>query len=138
MPWSISTARFTVSMLSNSITGSISSLCSRKDLVDRLARRDIRVETDELLRRQLLHLDVRAFRQRMTRRHDEHQMIVAERQHLDLPLLDWEGHETEVHRVVQNVLVDEVRAAVFDAHIDRRVIVQEFLNERRQLVQPIE
>ena len=106
-----------------------------EDLIDGLARRDVGVEADKFLRAQFFHVDLGALRQRMSGRGDEHEMIVAEGQHLDLALFHGESHETEIHGVVQNVFVDEVRAAVFHAYVDGGEIVQEFFDERRQLVQ---
>jgi hypothetical protein len=107
-----------------------------EDQIDRLAGRDVRVEADELLAREVLHLEIRAFRQRVLRVRDQDQVIVAERQHLDLPLLHRKRHQPEIDRIVQDVLVDQIRTPVFDAHIHRREIMQEFFDERRQLVQP--
>ena len=49
MPASISTARFTVSMLSNSMTVLHLDAVFPEDLVDRLARGDVRLEADEFL-----------------------------------------------------------------------------------------
>ena len=106
-----------------------------EDLVDGLARRDVGVEADELLAGHLLHLDLRALRQRMLRVGDEDEVVVAEGNRVDLAVLHREGHEAEVDGVVQDVLVHEIRAAVLDADVDRGEVVQEFLDVRRQLVE---
>jgi hypothetical protein len=55
---------------------------------------------------------------------------------LDLAELGREGHEPEVDAVVQDVLVDQVRAPVLDAHVHRGEVVQELLDVGRQLVEP--
>src|SRR4051812_16377806 len=66
-----------------------------KDLIDRLASRDVWIEANETLRRELLHFQFAAFGERMTRMRDQHEVIVAERQHLDLTLLHRESDETK-------------------------------------------
>ena len=107
-----------------------------KNLIDRLAGRDVRVKADELLTREILHLDLGALRNRVIRVGDHDQVVLAKRQYLDLPLLHRKRHEPKIHRVVQNILIHEVGAPVFHPHIDRGKIVEKFLNKRRQLVQP--
>jgi hypothetical protein len=59
----------------------------------------------------------------------------AERDVLDLPDALRKGDEAEINRVVQDVLVNQVGAAVFDPDVDRGVVVQEFFDVGRQLVQ---
>jgi hypothetical protein len=61
--------------------------------------------------------------------------VVAEGDHLDLPDALREGDQAEIHRVVQDVLVNQVGAAVFDADVHRRVVVEELLDVGRQLMQ---
>ena len=67
---------------------------------------------------------------------DHDQVVVPERDGLDLADLRGKGHEAEVHAVVQHVLVDQVRPAVLDPHVDRGKVVEEPLDVGRQLVEP--
>ena len=60
MPALISTARFTVSTLSNSMTGSDFDVRFLEDNVGRLTGRDVRLETDELLAGHILDVDALA------------------------------------------------------------------------------
>ena len=58
-------------------------------------------------------------------RADGDQLVLHQGDDLNLAGLLREGHEAEVHRVGDDVIVDEVRAAVFDPHVD----VRKFLHE---------
>ena len=69
--------------------------------------------------------DLSPLGQRVLGMADHDQMVVPERDHLDLPDLVWERDQSEIDAVVQNVLVDEVRAAVLDPHVDGGKIVKE-------------
>jgi hypothetical protein len=91
-----------------------------EDEVDRLARRDVGVEADELVTGERLDIDLAGLGEDVLRVRYEHEAVIAERHDFDLARLDREGHEAEVHGVVKDVLVNEVRAAVFDAAVDRR------------------
>ena len=71
----------------------------------------------------------------MARRGDQDQVVVPERNDLDLALLDRESDEAEINRVVEDILIDQVRAPIFDANVDRRVVLQKALDVRRKLVE---
>ena len=66
---------------------------------------------------------------------DQDQAVVAERDHVDLPDALREGDEAEIDGIVEDILINEVGAAVFDADVDRRVVVEEFFDVGRQFVQ---
>src|ERR1035437_2448741 len=106
-----------------------------EDQIDRLARRDVGVEADKFLSHQIAWIDLLALRERVRGMGDQNQAVVAKWHRLDLPHFDRKGHQTEIDRVVQDVLVNEIRAAVFDADIDRGKILQEPFDVWRQLVQ---
>jgi hypothetical protein len=80
--------------------------------------------------------DLALLRQRVLGMADDDQVVVAERDAVDLAHARREGDEPEVDAVVEDVLVDHVRAPVLDAHVDRGVVVQEPLDVGRQLVEP--
>ena len=71
----------------------------------------------------------------MLGRADGDELVFHERDDLDLAGLLREGDEAEVHGVGDDVFVDEVRAAVFDAHVDVRELLHERLHVRREFVQ---
>ena len=63
-----------------------------ENLVDGLARRDVRVEADELVSRQCLHLYVTTLRQRVIRMRNDHEPVIPERNHVNLAGLLRERH----------------------------------------------
>ena len=108
-----------------------------ENLIHRLAGRDIRIEPDKLQSRYLFQLHrASAPGQRMFRVSDQHQLILAERHRLNLPVFQRESDEPEIYGIMQNIFVDQIRAPVLHPHIYRREIVQKPFNIGRQFVEP--
>ena len=95
-----------------------------EQLVGGLARGDVLVEADEFVLRQFLDGGLLAPGQRVVRRADEDELVLVKGDDFQLAVLHRERDEAEVHRVVQHVLIHEVRAAVFDADVHLRVFLQ--------------
>jgi len=83
-PASISTARFTVSMLSEFHHRLDLDPVLPENLVHGLARRDVGIKADELVARQRSELHLVGLGQRMARMRDEHEDVAAEGNHLGL------------------------------------------------------
>src|ERR1017187_1825696 len=107
-----------------------------EDLVDGLARRYVGVEPDELLAGKVGDGHLAALGERVLGVADDDEVVVPEGNHVDLADLGGKGHEPEVDAVVQDVLVDKVRASVLDADVDRGKVVEEPLDVGRKLVEP--
>ena len=93
------------------------------------------VEADELAALQVGEVDLLLACELVLGRADGDELVFHQGDDLDLAGLLREGDETEVHRVRDDVLVDEVRATVFDAHVDVREFLHERFHVRRELMQ---
>ena len=135
MPASISTARFTVSMLSNSITCCTSTLCSLKILSSALRVGMSGSKPMNFWPESALELDALVFGQRMLRMADQHQRVLAQRDDFQFAVRVRISHQPQVHHVAQHVFIDLVGAAIFHVHIDGGIALQKPLDVRRQIVQ---
>jgi hypothetical protein len=105
-------------------------------LVGRLAGRDVALVADQRLALEASDRNALHAGERMLGRAGQHQVVLADRDDHDLRMLLRVGDDAEVDLLGDDVLVDLVRARVFDVNVHLGVVAQVLLHVRRQLVQP--
>ena len=106
-----------------------------EDFVERLARRDFRLETDELLPREHLELGIFQLGERVMRMADEHECFLVVWDDVQQGVLGRIRDQPQVHHIAEHVLINLAGAAVFDLDVHSRVAPHEFLDVGRQVVQ---
>src|SRR5499426_2275345 len=103
--------------------------------VNRLARRDVSLEGDEIFPGERLDAHSMASRQLMFGVANDDELVVAKRNDGEVRPPERQRDNAEIDRVVQTGFVDLVGATVFDVHFYLRVGLDESFDVRRQLVQ---
>src|SRR5262245_14827358 len=103
--------------------------------VNRLARRDVSLEGDEIFSGERLDAHAMAARQLMFGVANDDELVVAKRNDGEVRPPEWKRDNAEIDSVVETGLVDLVGATVFDVDFNLRVGLDEPFDVGRQFVQ---
>src|SRR5262245_58711361 len=107
-----------------------------EDAVNRLARRDVALERDEIFPYNALQTHPASMRQFVIAMTDDDPFILPKWNDFEVRFAQRQGDDSEIDQIIQTGIVDFVCPAVFDMDIDLWMRFDEPFDEGRQFMQP--